>query len=100
MATTKVTVTLPDDYFSEVRRLVEAGQADNVSAFVTHAVGVALSDAAGWKEMLSEALDQTGGPLTKKEQAWADSVLTCSPRRRPSRNGKAAGTASSSTPAD
>ena len=80
MATTKVTITLDDDQLKEVRALVAGGKATNVSAFVKHAVRVALYDAAGWKEMLQDALQRTGGPLTKKERAWADSVL--SPRRR------------------
>src|ERR1700722_6404933 len=69
MATTKITITLHDDQVKEIRSLVAASQAASVSAFVQHAVGVALSDAAGWKEMLADALQQTGGPLTKKERA-------------------------------
>ena len=52
-------------------------------------VGVALADAAGWREMLKDALHQTGGPLTKKERAWADAIL--SPRQPGrSKKGKAA----------
>jgi Arc/MetJ-type ribon-helix-helix transcriptional regulator len=66
MATSKITITLHDDQIQEIRALVAAGRAASVSAFVQHAVGVALSDAAGWKEMLEAALQQTGGPLTKK----------------------------------
>ena len=80
MATTKITVTLPDSQIQEIRALITAGEAANISAFVKHAVGVALSDAAGWREMLKEALRQTGGPLTKRERAWADAIL--SPRQR------------------
>jgi Arc/MetJ-type ribon-helix-helix transcriptional regulator len=80
MATTKITITLPDDQIEEIRSLVEAGEAANVSAFVKHAVGVALSDAAGWRDMLNEALRQTGGPLTTKERDWADAILA--PRAR------------------
>jgi len=76
MATTKITITLQDDQLEEIRALVAAGQAASVSAFVKHAVGVALSDAAGWREMLEDALRQTGGPLTKKERAWADALLS------------------------
>jgi len=52
MATTKITITLEDDQVEEVRALVAAGQAASVSAFAKHAIGVALSDAAGWREML------------------------------------------------
>ena len=76
MATTKVTITLDDTQLSEIRALVEARQAPNVSAFVKHAISVALADAAGWRDLLKESLDQTGGPLTDKERAWADLILT------------------------
>jgi hypothetical protein len=58
-----------------------AGKSPSVSAFVKHAVRIALDDAAGWRQMLEEALQQTGGPLTKKERAWADTILS-PPRNR------------------
>jgi Arc/MetJ-type ribon-helix-helix transcriptional regulator len=90
MATQKITVTLKSDQVNEIRALVAAGQAANVSAFVQHAVDVALHDAAGWKEMLQEALSQTGGPLTKSERAWADALLSPRARKSGSRKGKAA----------
>jgi Arc/MetJ-type ribon-helix-helix transcriptional regulator len=80
MATTKITITLPNDQIDEIRSLIAAGQAASVSAFLKHAVGVALSDASGWIEMLDDALRQTGGPLTAKERAWADAILA--PRGR------------------
>jgi Arc/MetJ-type ribon-helix-helix transcriptional regulator len=76
MATQEITITLDDDQVREIRALVAAGQAANLSAFVQHAVGVALDDAAGWKEILEEALEQTGGALTKDERAWADGFLS------------------------
>jgi Arc/MetJ-type ribon-helix-helix transcriptional regulator len=50
MATTKLTITLPQDQLEELHSLVAAGQAGNVSAFVRQAIGVALFDAAGWRE--------------------------------------------------
>jgi len=90
MATTKITITLPQNQVEEIRAYVAAGRAANVSAFVKHAVGVALYDAAGWREMLGEALRQTGGPLTKRERAWADSLLSPPPRQVRSKKGKAA----------
>jgi Arc/MetJ-type ribon-helix-helix transcriptional regulator len=89
MATTKITITLPDDQVAEIRALVAAGGAENVSAFVKHAVGMALSDAAGWSEMLKDALSATGGPLTQKERVWADGILSPERRKRSGR-GKAA----------
>lgn len=82
MATTKLTITLPDEQLEEVRRLVAAGKAPSVSGFVQHAVGIALQDAAGWQAMLDEAVRQTGG-LTRDERAWADTILSpAKPKRR------------------
>jgi Arc/MetJ-type ribon-helix-helix transcriptional regulator len=90
VATTKITITLPNDQLEEIRALIAAGAAGSVSAFVKHAVGVALFDAAGWKEILEDALRQTGGPLTKKERTWADALLSPHGRKRASGKGKAA----------
>ncbi len=90
MATAKITITLEDDQLEEIRALVTAGQARSISGFVKHAVGIALFDAAGWREMLQEALQQTGGPLTKKERTWADAVLSAGRRKKGSVRGKAA----------
>jgi len=81
MATTKITITLDNSQLAEVRALVAAGHAANTSAFIKHAVAIALADAAGWSEMLNDALLQTGGPLTKKERDWADTVLTSASRK-------------------
>ncbi len=75
MATTKVTITLTNEQLAAVRRLVADGKASNVSSFVQHAVAVSLADVSGWGAMLGLALQRTGGPLTAKERAWADSVL-------------------------
>jgi Arc/MetJ-type ribon-helix-helix transcriptional regulator len=90
MATAKITITLPDNQVKEIRALVGAGQTASISAFVKHAVGVALSDAAGWREMLKDALEQTGGPLSKEERVWADSILSPRVRKKGSRKGEAA----------
>lgn len=85
MATAKLTITLEDRQLEEIRALVFAGQAASVSGFVKHAVGVALFDAAGWRELLKDALQQTGGPLTNQERRWADALLS---RPRPNRRSK------------
>jgi Arc/MetJ-type ribon-helix-helix transcriptional regulator len=90
MATAKITITLDSEQVQEIRALVAAGQAANVSAFVKHAVRVALHDAAGWKQMLEEALRQTGGPLTGREKAWADSLLLGQKQRTGARKRRAA----------
>ena len=80
MATRKVTVTLDATQLDQIRTLVEARTAPSVSAFVQHAVAVALDDVAGWGALLAEALRETGGPLTDEERAWADDLLA-TPRR-------------------
>jgi hypothetical protein len=85
MATTKVTVTLETAQLLAIREIVERGLSPNVSAFVKHAVAVSLSDVAGWGALLGRALDETGGPLTGKERAWADSVLKARARPKPRR---------------
>ena len=75
MATAKITITIPKEQLAEISALVAAGRAANTSAFVKHAISMALYDAAGWREMLDDALRQTGGPLTNKERVWADEIL-------------------------
>jgi Arc/MetJ-type ribon-helix-helix transcriptional regulator len=75
MASKKVTITLDAEQVQQVRTLVDAGRAASVSGFVQHAVGVALDDVAGWGAMLAQALDDSGGPLTAEERAWADTAL-------------------------
>lgn len=75
MATKKVTVTLPTEQVAQIKALVESGHASSVSGFVQHAVGVSLDDIAGWGAMLAQALEETGGPLSTDERAWADGVL-------------------------
>ncbi len=88
MATTKLTITLDDDQFEDLKLLVADGQAPSVSGFVRKAVAVALNDAAGWRAMLDDGLKESGGPMTSAERAWADPILgyakpTAKPRRRP-----------------
>lgn len=75
MATVKVTITLDQEQFDDVKELVDAGQASSVSGFVRKAVETALHDAAGWKKILDEALEASGGPLTDAERRWADGIL-------------------------
>ena len=75
MASRKVTITLEDEQLSALRKLVHSGVAVSVSGFVQHAIAVSLDDVAEWRAMLGQALDRTGGPLTMRERAWADSLL-------------------------
>ena len=79
MATTKITITLPDRQLEEIRKRVAARESSSVSGFVQQAVQKSLDNAAEFRSMINEALDATGGPLTAKERAWARRVL--SPRK-------------------
>ena len=82
MATRKVTVTLEVEQVTSIQKLVATGKAESVSGFVQHAVSVSLADVAGWGAMLGVALQETGGPLTRKEQVWADSLLRAQPKAK------------------
>jgi Arc/MetJ-type ribon-helix-helix transcriptional regulator len=88
MATTKLTITLPDRQLEEIRRRVAAQESTSVSAFIQQAVRKSLENAAEFRAMIDEALKSTGGPLTPKERAWARRML--SSRRRGARPRKAA----------
>lgn len=82
MATKKVTITLDVEQLEQIRVLVEAGRAASVSGFVQHTVGVALDDVAGWGAMLAQALDESGGPMSAEERAWADKALGVTKAKR------------------
>ena len=75
MATVKATITLDEEDLKKIRGLVATGKAASISGFVQHAVATALHDGAGWGAILSGAVGQAGGPLTKRERAWADGIL-------------------------
>jgi Arc/MetJ-type ribon-helix-helix transcriptional regulator len=82
MASKKVTITLDEEQVRQIRDLVTAGRAPSVSGFVQHAVDVALDDIAGWGAMLAQALEESGGPISADERAWADAALGVSKTRR------------------
>jgi Arc/MetJ-type ribon-helix-helix transcriptional regulator len=88
MATTKITITLPDRQLAEIRKRVAAQESASVSGFIQQAVRKSLENAAEFRAMVDEALQETGGPLTPKERAWARRML--SPRKRGARSRKAA----------
>jgi Arc/MetJ-type ribon-helix-helix transcriptional regulator len=80
MATTKITITLPDCQVEEIRTRVAAQEASSVSGFIQQAVQKSLENASEFRAMVAEALKQTGGPVTPKERSWARKIL--SPRKR------------------
>jgi Arc/MetJ-type ribon-helix-helix transcriptional regulator len=75
MATTKITITLPDRQLAEIRKRVAAQDSPTVSGFIQEAVQKSLENAAEFRAMVKEALNETGGPLKPKERAWARRML-------------------------
>jgi Arc/MetJ-type ribon-helix-helix transcriptional regulator len=88
MATTKITITLPDRQLEEIRKRVTARESASVSGFIQQAVQKSLENAAEFRAMVDQALHATGGPLTPRERAWARRML--SPRKRGARPRKVA----------
>jgi hypothetical protein len=83
MATVKVTITLDEGDFAEIRAMVAKKRVASVSGFVQRAVKIGLQDAAGWRAALAEALEQTGGPMTAAERKWVDRTLDGGTTARP-----------------
>jgi len=88
MATTKITITLPDHQLAEIRKRVKGRKSESVSGFIQHAVRRSLDNEAEFLAMLEQGLNETGGPLTPKERAWARKMLT--PRKPRTKSRKAA----------
>jgi Arc/MetJ-type ribon-helix-helix transcriptional regulator len=88
MATTKITITLPDHQLAEIRKRVKRRKSESVSGFIQHAVKKSLDNDAEFRAMIDEMLQETGGPVTPKERAWARKMLT--PRKRAAKPRKAA----------
>jgi len=88
MATTKITITLPDRQLTEIRKRVAAQDSPSVSGFIQQAVQKSLENAAEFRTMVEEALRESGGPLKPKEREWARRML--SPRKREPKPRKAA----------
>jgi Arc/MetJ-type ribon-helix-helix transcriptional regulator len=76
MATSKITITLPDRQLEEIRKRVAAQNSPNVSGFIQQAVQKSLDNAAEFRAIVKEALEETGGPLKPKERVWARRMLS------------------------
>jgi Arc/MetJ-type ribon-helix-helix transcriptional regulator len=74
MATTKVTITVPDEQLAEIKKRVGAREASSVSDFIQNALQKSFENEAVFRAMIQEGLAATGGPLTAKERAWAEGV--------------------------
>jgi Arc/MetJ-type ribon-helix-helix transcriptional regulator len=83
MATTKITITLPDRQIEEIRKRVAVHESASVSGFVQRAVQRTLQNTSEFSAMIDQGLLETGGPLTPKERAWAKKMLSPQKRRAP-----------------
>jgi len=88
MATTKITITLPNRQLEEIRKRVAAQESPTVSGFIQQAVQKSLENAAAFRAMIDEGLDATGGPPKPRERAWARRMLSA--RKRGAKPRKAA----------
>ena len=80
MTVSKIAVSLPGDLVTQARRAVKRGRATSVSAYVASALQEkARLDSLA--ELLSEMLQETGGPLTAAERRRADKIIDASKRR-------------------
>ena len=86
MATVKITITLRDTQVEEIRKRVAAKVAPSVSGFIQEAVQKSIENAAEFRAIVTQALQETGGQLRPKERAWARRML--SSRKRGAKAGK------------
>ena len=90
MATTKVTITLPDSQLDEIRERVAAHESSSVSGFVQHAIQQSLDNDAEFRTLVHQTLMESGGPVTTKERAWARKMLAGRKRNKPPKRRSAA----------
>lgn len=77
MTRAKIAVSLPAELVAAARHAVKRGRATSVSGYVAAALAAYVASADDtW---IDEWLEETGGPLTPAENAWADRVLGYSP---------------------
>lgn len=81
MTSAKIAISLPKAVLASARAAVKRGEAPSLSAYVSRLIEEKTSEADLMK-MLEEMLEETGGPLTPAEIAWADGVLGIAPKAR------------------
>jgi Arc/MetJ-type ribon-helix-helix transcriptional regulator len=81
MTTSKIAVSLPDELVARARRAVSRGRAESVSAYVAAALEekVKLDDL---EHLLSEMLEETGGPLSVAERRAAAAAFEGRPKAK------------------
>lgn len=80
MATTKITVTIPEELAAHIRREVEQGRYASVSAFVTRAVE-SMRDFEPLDLLIASMIAETGKPDAAAE-AWVEQAMTAARKAR------------------
>lgn len=75
-------ITLPDGQVDEIRRRVAANESASISGFIQQAVQKSVENDAEFRAMMDQALLETGGPLTRRERAWARKMIARQGRER------------------
>lgn len=81
MTAAKIAISLPEPLVAHVRKEVRRGRASSVSAYVAHAVAQQAEN-DDLTAMLDALLLASGGPMTRRERAWADGALGLGKRRK------------------
>jgi Arc/MetJ-type ribon-helix-helix transcriptional regulator len=87
MTAGKIAVSLPREVLARARRAVKQGRAASVSAYVAAAL-VQKTTMDELDDLLTELLEETGGPLTPAEIRRADAALLGGSRVRSRRRGR------------
>jgi Arc/MetJ-type ribon-helix-helix transcriptional regulator len=80
VASEKITVTIPKEQADALRALLASGGARSVSSLVKQGIDKILDADAAWEAELARMIEESGGPLSDAELAWADEQLR---RRQP-----------------
>ncbi len=81
MTAAKIAISLPEPLVAHARNEVRQGRAASVSAYVASAVAK-QAESDDLTAMLDAMLMASGGPMTRRERAWADGVLGLKGRRK------------------
>jgi Arc/MetJ-type ribon-helix-helix transcriptional regulator len=73
MATTKITVTVPEELSAHIRSQVEAGRFDSVSAYITRAAE-SMRDFEPLDLLIASMIAETGEP-GEQAQAWVEDAM-------------------------
>jgi Arc/MetJ-type ribon-helix-helix transcriptional regulator len=73
MATTKITVTVPEELVAHIRSQVESGRFDSVSAYITRAAE-SMRDFEPLDLLIASMIAETGEP-GERAQAWVEDAM-------------------------